>query len=156
MKKASRLNYLIAGIVSAISIFSIIGALIYFIVLGFVMGAIFGIISIFSNIYIFLEAGLPTMLSMWFTAFCMIPSLITPIVFTILGFLGSSKLGNKKPLVIVNFVFGILGVLKLATLPGLFLLEGSIFGLSALDEEKKAVAEQAELELQQVEDILEQ
>lgn len=159
MKKAARFNYLFAAIVSLINLVTLLNVIISLFFGGVVCLTIFALYANFGfdsfNLPTF-GSGLATAFGIWIAIPFMLPSMFFSFVFTILGFIGFSKLGNKKPLVIVNLIFGILGLINGSSLPSIFMIEGSIFGLSALDEEKKATAEQAELELQQVEDILEQ
>ena len=159
MKKVSRLNFLFAAIVSLISILIILGMVCSYLIIGVMPALVMGILAaVFGDIYYFLTVGLPIMGGMWIGAFSILPSAVFPFILMILGILGFTKLGNKKPLVIINLVFGILALLNGSTLPAIFLIEGAIFGLAALDEEKKLKQEaEAQLEAEAVqEDSLEE
>ena len=157
MKKASRLSYLVAGILGAVSIFSFGGLILYFLAGGLFSGLALLFIGLMnSNMFIFLEVGLPIMVGLWISACYIIPPFIGAIIFTILGFIGASKRGGKKPLMIASLVLSILGLTSSTTIAAVFLIQGSVLGLGALDDEKDQVEKEADLELQQVEDILEQ
>ena len=156
MKKASRLSCLVAGIIGAISIITSLGLFAYLMSAGFEMALYFVFWGLERESYGTMLIAIPVAFSIWVAAFSMIPLLIRAIITTVLGFVGSSKRGNKKPLMIVALVLSIIGLASRTTIGSIFLIEGSVLGLGAVDDEKEQVEKEADLELQQVEDILEQ
>ena len=140
MKKATRLNYLLAAITSLISAYSLLSTIIALFLVGLISIGGFAITGFFTADnydWEMLIAGIATGAGFWIAIPFLITPLIASLVFVILGFIGASKKGNKKPLMIVNLVFGILGVFLDAVVPSIFMIEGSIIGLGVLSEEKE-------------------
>lgn len=136
MKKASKLLFIFGGAFCIYSVISIIASFCMLMIGGFVPGLVLLIVSLAeSEMWMFLEIGLPIMGGLWIGAFAVLPMALLPFIGAILSFIASRKKA-KKGIAIVTMILAVLMLLSGSMLEGLLILLGSIFLLSSLSEEK--------------------